>query len=160
MSVAVFDNRYVVSNHVVHLRNVDKICIDCDKSLDITSFYKLQGNKDGYNVRCKACYKIKYPSQTIDKVLQRTYQTRLRNRKYLWTYLLSHPCVDCGESDPIVLEFDHVRGEKHSDVGKMAHNTRSLKSIQTEIDKCDVLCANCHRRRTARSQQWDKAVAF
>lgn len=68
--------------------------------------------------------------------------------------------MDCGEADPIVLEFDHVRGEKADNISRMVHGTRSIAAIQAEIDKCEVVCANCHRRRTAETQEWDKAISF
>lgn len=62
-------------------------------------------------------------------------------------YLLAHPCVDCGESDPIVLEFDHIRGEKDRDIAYMILTNCPLGRIKAEIAKCEVRCANCHRRR-------------
>lgn len=68
--------------------------------------------------------------------------------KYIDDYLAVHPCVDCDEDDPIVLEFDHVRGTKHKAVSEMAHSNASLKAVIKEIEKCDVRCANCHRRAT------------
>lgn len=71
-------------------------------------------------------------------------------REAVAQYLESHPCVDCGESDIVVLEFDHVYGEKRSDIGTMMSSGLSVKSIMDEIAKCDVVCANDHRRRTAR----------
>lgn len=71
-----------------------------------------------------------------------------RNRLYVRTYLQEHPCIDCGESDVCVLEFDHVRGTKISDVSKMVWGSKPIEMIQDEIDKCDVRCANCHRRIT------------
>jgi hypothetical protein len=74
---------------------------------------------------------------------------RLRERTlYLLEYFKTHPCVDCGEDDPVVLEFDHL-GEKLFDIGREIHN-RGWQSILDEIAKCEVVCANCHRRRTAR----------
>lgn len=63
-------------------------------------------------------------------------------------WLDNHPCVDCGYVDWRALEFDHVRGVKRSDVTTMVQNGLSWKTIQEEIDKCDVRCANCHRIRT------------
>lgn len=62
-------------------------------------------------------------------------------------YFKEHPCVDCGETDPVVLEFDH-RGEKSFEVTQTFAD-RSWRSILDEIEKCEVRCANCHRRRTA-----------
>ncbi len=77
------------------------------------------------------------------------------NRKKLLAYLLEHPCVDCGESDPVVLEFDHVRGEKRFTIARaVSGSTRSWKLIKIEIDKCEVRCANCHVRRTAKQFGW------
>jgi hypothetical protein len=59
--------------------------------------------------------------------------------------------VDCGETDPVVLEFDHVR-DKLKDIGYMVTVGFSWSAIQLEIEKCEVRCANCHRRKTARVQ--------
>ena len=69
-----------------------------------------------------------------------------RNREYIDNYLTSHPCVDCGEKDIVVLDFDHVRGIKEIEVTRMIKRN-SLKKIDEEIKKCEVRCANCHRRR-------------
>ena len=63
-------------------------------------------------------------------------------------YLYTNPCVDCGEADPIVLEFDHQR-DKQYNIAKLITNNCSLKTLVVEIDKCEVRCANCHRRKTA-----------
>lgn len=62
-------------------------------------------------------------------------------------YLRSHPCVDCGESDPVVLDFDHVRGKKRFNVAYMIR-TYPWSAVLKEIAKCVVRCANCHRRKT------------
>ena len=72
-----------------------------------------------------------------------------RNRKYILEYLATHPCVDCGETDPIVLEFGHVRGTKVEQISDLI-NGCGLNTLIEEIAKCDVRCANDHRRRTAR----------
>lgn len=73
---------------------------------------------------------------------------RERNRKIVDAYLLQHPCVDCGEADIVVLDFDHVRGKKITGVSKMANNGAGIKKLQDEIAKCEIRCANCHRRVT------------
>ena len=56
--------------------------------------------------------------------------------------------VDCGESDPAVLVFDHCRGKKKREVTSMC--LMSVASVLKEIKKCDVVCANDHARRTAK----------
>ncbi|WP_460795636.1 hypothetical protein [Microbacterium sp. GXF0217] len=85
---------------------------------------------------------------------QRELQARHRYRSFvhLIAYLAAHPCADCGESDPVVLDFDHLPGfTKSFEIGRaVGGSTRSWKLIRQEIDKCEVVCANCHRRRGAR----------
>lgn len=73
---------------------------------------------------------------------------RNRNRDFLNNYLSKNPCVDCGFSDIRALEFDHVRGGKIRDVTRMVANASSLDRIRSEILKCEVRCANCHRIKT------------
>lgn len=91
-----------------------------------------EGNKEVFNSRIKL---IKAKAKAIAQ-------------EYIRQYLLDHPCVDCGESDPDVLDFDHVRGEKVCDVSRMVHRGYRLWRIKAEIEKCEVRCANDHRRKT------------
>src|SRR5713101_3507910 len=70
------------------------------------------------------------------------------NRTKLFAYLSQHPCVDCGETDAHVLEFDHVKGKKSNNISKMVMDGYSWSTIETEIAKCEVRCANCHRIST------------
>lgn len=69
-------------------------------------------------------------------------------RAKVFAYLSEHPCVDCGETDLVVLEFDHVRGDKRRDISAMMQQGFSWEAVSEEIEKCDVRCANCHRRVT------------
>lgn len=77
-----------------------------------------------------------------------TIKHKARNQDLVWEYLLQHPCVDCGETDPIVLQFDHRDPSKKLFViGRVLAIIGRMKLI-AEIAKCDVVCANCHIRRT------------
>lgn len=51
--------------------------------------------------------------------------------------------MDCGESDPVVLEFDHR--DPSLKLGRVMEVTNMR--LEDEVDKCDVRCANCHRKR-------------
>jgi hypothetical protein len=75
-------------------------------------------------------------------------KAKKRNRKYVEDYLKNHPCVDCGEKDIIVLEFDHVKDKKVINISKSVNSGWSIERIKQEIEKCEVRCANCHRRVT------------
>lgn len=77
-----------------------------------------------------------------------------RNAQFVLEYLMTHPCVDCGESAPVVLEFDHVKGNKVSSISAMVSAGRAIAVIQAEISKCEVRCANCHRAKTVTQLGW------
>jgi hypothetical protein len=80
------------------------------------------------------------------KIRNRHATAELRDR--VREFLLEHPCVDCGESDPNVLDFDHLR-DKRANMSTLVRYGLSWKAVEAEIAKCQVRCANCHRRRTA-----------
>jgi len=74
-----------------------------------------------------------------------------RYQEAIEAYLLEHPCVDCGESDTVVLQFDHVRGVRRESVPSMSSHRWAL--VIEEIAKCEVRCANCHVRKTKRNKE-------
>ncbi len=128
-----------------------KKCCRCKMLRSITEFCKNRTSPDGLSYECRVCRHSRY----TDHVERRKKQTRIsaRRREELARALVlkhyaSNPCVDCGETDPIVLEFDHVRGEKVTNISRMINTGRPLALIQEEISKCEVRCANCHRRVT------------
>lgn len=80
-------------------------------------------------------------------------ERRRSNYQYVLDHLASHPCVDCGEKDVVVLEFDHLdRKRKRATITRLLH--LSLETVKKEIEKCAVRCCNCHRRRTAKQLGW------
>jgi hypothetical protein len=113
---------------------------------------KEAGQRDNLCRRCRSQYHREHylanRQRYIDQARDRKQALALERTKYLIEFFESHPCADCGELDPVVLEFDH-RADKSFDVGQ-ALSYRRWQSILEEIAKCDVVCANCHRRRTAR----------
>lgn len=61
----------------------------------------------------------------------------------------SRPCADCGgHFPPFIMDFDHVRGEKTADISRLRGARASRARLEAELGKCEVVCANCHRRRT------------
>lgn len=74
---------------------------------------------------------------------------RVKVREALLNYLEDKQCLDCGENDPIVLDFDHKNSaDKTRDIGRMLSGHYSWKSLLREIEKCEIRCSNCHRRKT------------
>lgn len=70
--------------------------------------------------------------------------------------LKDHPCMDCqGRFPPECMDFDHRdRSTKRFNIAAIVATARSKAVVLTEIAKCDLVCANCHRIRTAKQMNW------
>ena len=140
-----------------------KFCRLCLKEKEIGKFSwksKIKNMRQSYckdcqNQRSQAHYlqnKVKY----IEKARKRNYEILQQIQDYVWSYLSEHPCVDCNESDIVVLEFDHQTDKSYS-INEIIKGRSSLTRVKQEIVKCSVRCANCHRRKTAKDFGWKKA---
>jgi len=107
--------------------------------------------KRAFYLRNLQSYKEKSARQKTEAIL--------RNQSHVREFLSTHPCIDCGESNPIVLEFDHI-GAKDRDIAQLILDGVSWDRILSEIKKCKVRCANCHRKKTAREQGWHKFLGL
>lgn len=74
-----------------------------------------------------------------------------RNREYVLAHLRNNPCTDCGEKDIQTLEFDHIK-EKRYKITDLVRKAYSLCVLIEEMSRCEVVCANCHRKRTYKRQ--------
>jgi len=133
-----------------------KHCNRCDRTLEDSAFAKKRrGEKVGLQPWCRECSKLYHreryqrDAEWRARVRRQAKERGDRTRAFVNDYLAKHPCVDCGEADPVVLEFDHVRGKKSFNIGTEA-NRRGEAALAKEIAKCEVRCANCHRRVTAK----------
>lgn len=141
-----------------------KECTRCKELKDISLFSKKKNTKDGLQHVCKVCHtfylKEHYKDNKKyykDKASIRNKETRTDNLQFTFNYLKEHPCVDCGESDPLVLEFDHLN-DKYKNVSTLVGSNCSLDKIKKEIAKCEVRCCNCHRRKTIKQFEWYKGI--
>lgn len=135
-----------------------KNCGSCSTLKDESEFYKNSHKKDGLQTHCKECntkWVRKRYLNNKEYYDNKNKEARIRNKKFMYNYLLSHPCVDCGEKNPCVLEFDH-QNDKRMTISKMVTILCSISSIVKEIKKCKVRCANCHRKKTAKDNNWFK----
>ncbi len=138
-----------------------KLCIKCNSVKSTNEFNKNKWKKDCLQQYCRDCHLSVVSSQRTHreaflKRLQR-YNERKRNvtRRLVFDYLQVHPCVDCGEPDVIVLDFDHQRDKKYT-ISQLIVSNKEWSQILNEIEKCEVRCANCHRRKTAEKFGWKK----
>ena len=91
------------------------------------------------------------------KRLASAYERRAATYKYIQDFKNQSHCVDCGQSHPATLHFHHLNSEdKLFNIGEAVDKGFSLTKIQAEIDKCIVLCANCHAIRHYNERNQDK----
>lgn len=147
---------------------MEKNCPACKETKPLGEFppHRTRGTQS----RCRPCY-ANYQREYYRNRVATDYEYRDRKKLWrdarhkekveaqqrkIWDYLLDNPCVDCGEKDPVVLEFDHVRGQKKFSISSVLRAETNWKILVDEIAKCDVRCANCHRRKTAKQLEWYK----
>lgn len=136
------------------------ICSKCGIEKDIEQFplrNQLTKRRQSYCMDCRSEMGKNWYQNNKDyqKANARKHTTEYRDalREYLWKYLLTHPCAQCGETDPVVLEFHHIGG-KDMAVSAMITRVSSVDRLKEELQKTMVLCANCHRRITAQERGW------
>jgi len=131
-----------------------RACTKCGEVKPLDAFPPVRRGEPKLQTWCRDCFaaygKDYYRrNREVQKarLLRNVAATRAENRRRIIEYLAAHPCVDCGETDIVVLEFDHL-GDKIADVSAYASGGRTWARIRAEIEKCEVRCANCHRRKT------------
>jgi 5-methylcytosine-specific restriction endonuclease McrA len=136
------------------LGELHKRCGECSEIKPMAEFHLNSRSRDGRQWRCKTCnirinreWYANHPEVKSGRMSTNARQRRLDAHWRILDYLRAHPCVDCGEPDPVVLDFDHLRDKVKNISAMLRHR---WDAVLAEIDKCEVVCANCHRRRTAR----------
>lgn len=130
-----------------------KECTRCGKWKLLTRFYKTQKRKGGYHPQCKKCCR----SQATEFYHRNPGPYRKRAliaRKKISAYLnrvankikKREGCCECGEETLCVLDYHHHK-ERGMPVSRAA--CHSYKKFEEEINKCVILCANCHRKTHA-----------
>ena len=108
----------------------------------------LQKNEERTKKRVK-----KYLEENKDKIKLR-YLKKKEKYKWILEFKTTQGCLRCGENDPDCLDFDHIDPTtKEYKIADMVHSSLSKEVIMREIDKCQVLCANCHRKKTAKDRR-------
>lgn len=127
-----------------------KLCGKCKEEKDFSEFSTRRNSQ--YSSWCKVCHndynKERYASNPKEK--ERILSSNRRRKTFLTDFVRKAkdvPCADCGGRFPSVcMDFDHIK-DKTFTIAQNKHRW-GLKTLQAEIDKCDVVCANCHRIRT------------
>ena len=141
-----------------------KQCSKCNVSKEFSDFSKDSTRKDGHDPHCKSCksayQKARFKQDSAYRKAQNDHHRDHvnRNREYVYAILQKSKCIDCEDDRWQVLEFDHVNGTKRKSICDMIRLGFSISSIDNEIAKCEIRCANCHRLKTAKQFGWAKAI--
>jgi len=132
-----------------------KKCSKCVKTKPLCEFSINKTHKDGRSYRCKECqreYSCNYYKQNKEKHIKAVAKVNKKKDKALkaWVNKFKEvPCADCNRRFPsCAMDFDHVKGEKEFTISAAVRRKFNRKRILKEIQKCEVVCANCHRVRT------------
>lgn len=125
-----------------------KECTNCENELTVTSFHR-RGN--GYQSWCKECRRKKDQQYHLDNREKRSEQKKVWKRHFSEWYmsLKNGLCADCGESfHPVCMQWDHLpEFTKTSNLSDL-YGKKNKKMILEEIQKCELVCSNCHALRT------------
>jgi hypothetical protein len=134
-----------------------RTCSRCRAALPLSAFNR---RGDGHQHYCRECFKAYFRErgETHRRQNRAAREARVaRAREAVLEHFATHPCVDCGERDPVVLEFDHVAG-KVCNVSTLVYDGAPVARIRQEISRCEVRCASCHRRVTSQRDGWTRAT--
>jgi hypothetical protein len=126
-----------------------KICITCKEEKTSSEYRKDSGRKDGLQPWCKVCarqyHKSAYTERYRSKVQERNSKRFHKARQWLDAYKAHHSCTKCGEKEAVCLEFHHTDPDT-KDFTIATNKNRSMEAIKEEVDKCIVVCRNCHAK--------------
>lgn len=128
-----------------------KFCGKCNKTKPTEQFSRNRSRYDGLQSQCKECKKnldAKYYKSNPKAFRKSKKRGVAKKKKYVQSILERSACADCGNDDIVVLEFDHVTEDKFKGVMQLVNEGYSMQRLKDEIEKCEVVCANCHKRRT------------
>lgn len=132
------------------------LCSKCVQEKDLEDFSFRNRKTKRRHSFCKDCHAqyrkqhyLEHKEKYIKKALRWNRKQRQVLREYLFNVLSRSKCVDCGEKDIVVLDFDHLK-DKQFNISLMFRSRYSVEAIEKEIQKCVIRCANCHRKKTAR----------
>lgn len=95
----------------------------------------------------------KHRKRVLISSVKRTKKVKRLAQKLVKKIKEATPCADCKRFFPYMcMDFDHVRGNKYRNVAQLQGGWASIKRLQEEIAKCEVVCACCHRVRTWKRQ--------
>lgn len=118
-------------------------------------FNKKHGKPQSVCKKCHSIYRKQHYEDNKQKYIIKAAKNKNKYRNDYYEWLSTKQCVDCGNHDVRVLEQDHIRDKKFN-IAKMV-GAVPLGTLMKELEKCEVVCANCHRIRTSARGGWARS---
>ena len=116
---------------------------------ELSEFNENKSKKDGFNSLCKSCiavYQKKYYQANKKTFIDNKDKRKKTIKKWIIDFKKDKGCIVCGENRPATLDFHHRNpDEKETEIMTAVKRGWSINRLQKEIDKCDIMCSNCHR---------------
>jgi hypothetical protein len=129
-------------------------CSRCEQWKPLNEFNMKNGSRGLLQNVCRSCQHERDREHYLansQRVQRNNKAAKIKNRvmgqEHLYKILSMNKCADCGTTDPAVLTFDHVKGQKKYNIASMISRGFSLDALKTEIEKTEVVCFNCHMKR-------------
>lgn len=125
-----------------------KKCTKCKKEKDFCEFNKRSSASSGLSAQCKECNKQNLKNhykknKEYYRVKAKKYKDEFRD--FINIHKETKGCFKCGESRHWVLDFHHLDDNKEYNIAEILQKSQSYTKLKTEMDKCEVVCSNCHR---------------
>lgn len=152
-------NNYFNQMELFIMKRICSICLqERDEEEDFRWQYKDRGIRQNRCKYCQSAMSKQHYQNNKQLYNERTQlskaQVLSQNKSLLYAYLSTHPCIDCGEKDIRLLEFDHISGQKSEGIANLLSWGFNWPTLEAEIAKCEVRCANCHRIKTTERGSW------
>lgn len=145
-----------------------KTCTKCGETKNEADYFVKDSKTGRLHAQCKSCYKehrktyqkdhyVRYHQEYLKRAKLRRETLRLEFRANMLDYLDGKVCEECGETDIRTFEFAHIDATaKAFGISQAVRLGRSWSEVLSEICKCRILCANCHKKETAEQFGWYK----
>ena len=138
-----------------------KYCKRCDETLLVSEFTQSASRYDGLQAYCKNCmkeYRKEHYRANKKQYYDRNEKSKAKARQYVLDIKNTTACKDCGvvyKDEPWLVEFDHLPGfEKKRSISEWVNGYGLGQGLISELEKCELVCLICHRRRTAKRGGW------
>jgi hypothetical protein len=132
---------------------MNKVCGTCKIEKDTSCFSFRNKEKQTTVSICKECNKLyqkKHFQENKEYYKKKARNTKRKSRELLNEYKITLKCSRCPENDICCLDFHHLNpDEKEKSIAAAVSSGWSFKRLQLELNKCIVLCSNCHRKEHA-----------